>query len=1736
MWNPLQEVDETKKSRFCRSLWRQVGLASALWAFAVCTPTAYGVTSTNGSWHYHYFKEPRPLTLDADRIAIRHAGTVPATNHLMPLAKLGVRITKEETWPSARWSLVSGLTRSHAPAGRRELLRQAAEAEEFEYVAPVFLDKKGDPLLFTTQIFVGFNPGLEPSQAEAILGELRVGAFTLRNPGTASESAVYQVDTTLKDGARVLDLANSLAQSPQVRFAEPGLFFIGVADLIPTDPMFGQSWGLHSEGDVDMDAPEAWDITTGDPAIIVAVLDSGVQQDHPDVNQIPGTDVTDDPNSLGDGGPVGLLDNHGTAVAGCISGRINNDLGTVGIAPSCRVVSVRIGKDYYEDPQDRTVKFTTYSEWLDAALNWADSHGARVSNNSNSGFADDTSMVEEAYERTRSRGMVHFASAGNDAASVVDFPARLDSVNAVGAVDLSGARATFSNWGQALDFCAPGVAILSTDRTGADGYHTSSDYDYVTGTSFASPYAAGVAALILSIDTNRTPTQVEDIMRVTCEDLGASGWDETFGWGLVNANRAVRTSAVGTFTLTVQSSGAAGVVISASVADMSARRSGTTPFTLRYVRGTNLVLYAPLQVGAARFMYWTGGVFHQNGNYAAVQMDGDKTVTAVYEPGEAQPGSDLTLVKQDWDDDRPGGDQDNRIEAGERVRLRIRLQSINAVSLVEGSLSTSVPGITLVDNEVDFPDFSAGEEQWSSGAFDLDLNVGAYADAPFTLHLTYRRDGATYFQDLPFTKDIDAPADALFSVTGIRIDDSRTVERPFNNGDQAFQSGEDVRVFPTLRNIGVGLATGIRVWLENTNAAIEILDAGEQNAEGYPDLGPDAEAEPAGGDEFRVYSKERSFTGRVTADVYVRWDQSEAVQILKDGLELTIGPAPWLRLSEYQWDFGLATPGDNVSHKILVQNAGSGPLSITNITLPNPDTTCPTTSTSPLPWILAPGESKEVTFAINTTGLLGQVSREIMFVSDSRVRANNANIKFVISGLVSEATAVGRIPESTAGEVPDISGSWIVWDDYGHGTADIVVYNLMTGQTSRITTNPANKYRPRISGDLIVWTDSRNPGSRDVYAYDLTKPALGEFPVPSTSSDERVIGVSGNLVALRRVFWTTPEPGNRTFAENLVILEYDGNGHFTPKFDSGFAGNPDHQPIETIDDGDFRDGMLVVECEEMYWNLSEARWVTRDSHLEVIDFGAGESLLRRVTNSQAPRSLSEPLAPAAHRFAFSKQDANGHYQIHIWHANDTVEQITSFGDLHPAESVVGIGGADGSDLIVYDYGDASRRGLYFLDRSQGNLESVILPESSADFLRMDGSNVVWFEGQPRTGIWYALLKQPDVAVLPGWVTVSPSSPFQGEPFTVTVQVRNITDYAQPSDVTVALQDAEGTLLAPAQVITGGLGAKGSSALTFTNVTIISEGTNSIFVHLSLPVMDGPANNIASIAVEVQDSDTDGPIIADFVATERNGDGDGIIGSDEPVLASWTVSDATGVGSLSALLDGVPVPTTITNGTSYAALPPQSEGLHELEIRATDNDISPAASTNRFMFPVVRAERISVRHNDQTVPSGGTQPVDLGTFELGAPAESLFVAINDGQQSLVLGTLTVSGPLDKGDFSRSSVAPGGFATFALKPNTSTPGSFTGSVSLTSSDAMHSPYDFPVAFSVAEARPTLNLARQGDSLVFSWPTNAGAFSLEYALDLPATNWLSDPTIPVIVGAQKVVISSIIDERRFFRLRKP
>jgi subtilisin family serine protease len=326
----------------------------------------------------------------------------------------------------------------------------------------------------------------------------------------------------------------------------------------PDDPLFAEQWplaGAHPAGanvavDADVNAPEAWAYTLGSPGVLIAVLDDGVQLDHPDLAANiahPGMDFTVDPPTIG-AAPQTAADRHGTSVAGIAAARGDNGVGISGVCPRCQILPVRV--------IGRSDGATA------AAFRYAVEQGADVITSSwgytRPAGADPASDAIAAAARggRDGRGTVIVFGAPNENADFCRAPhadvASLDSVLAVAVANHRG-EVGGAGYGACLDLVAPAkprdagtLGVTTTDRTGLDG-HT--DGDYVAtfgGTSAAAPLVAGIAGLLLSLNPDLTREDVVRILEHTAEKIDpesahydSTGFSERAGYGRVDAARAV---------------------------------------------------------------------------------------------------------------------------------------------------------------------------------------------------------------------------------------------------------------------------------------------------------------------------------------------------------------------------------------------------------------------------------------------------------------------------------------------------------------------------------------------------------------------------------------------------------------------------------------------------------------------------------------------------------------------------------------------------------------------------------------------------------------------------------------------------------------------------------------------------------------------------------------------------------------------------------------------------------------------------------------------------------------------------------------------------------------------------------------------------------------------------------------------------------------------------------------------
>lgn len=287
----------------------------------------------------------------------------------------------------------------------------------------------------------------------------------------------------------------------------------------PNDRFFAEyQWNLPA-----IETERGWSLTRGSKDVIVAVVDTGVQADHPDLRGQLLTGY----NAVG-GGKAEPFDDvgHGTHVAGVIGALVNNAEGVAGISWYNKILPVKA--------LDATGVGTTYT--VAEGIIWATDHGAKVINLSLGNYAD-SDFLHDAIRYAYDRDVVLVSAAGNDNTERPGFPAAYPEVFAVAATNASGEKASFSNYGDYIDVAAPGEAIAST--------YPDNQYAALSGTSMASPHVSALAGLIRSLNPELTNTEVMELMRGSTVDLGDPGYDPYFGWGQIDIYRALQAAGGG---------------------------------------------------------------------------------------------------------------------------------------------------------------------------------------------------------------------------------------------------------------------------------------------------------------------------------------------------------------------------------------------------------------------------------------------------------------------------------------------------------------------------------------------------------------------------------------------------------------------------------------------------------------------------------------------------------------------------------------------------------------------------------------------------------------------------------------------------------------------------------------------------------------------------------------------------------------------------------------------------------------------------------------------------------------------------------------------------------------------------------------------------------------------------------------------------------------------------------------
>jgi serine protease len=384
-------------------------------------------------------------------------------------------------------------------------------------------------------------------------------------PTVRKRSGGIETDAHTQRKLDTLALVRALRGRPEVRSAD--LNYIRRPTAVPNDANYARQWHYPL-----INLPQAWDVTTGDNTVIVAVIDTGVLLAHPDLAgrltatgydfirstaiSLDGNGIDDNPDDPGDQA-TGGSSFHGTHVAGTIAATTDNNQGVAGVTWNTQIMPLRAlgrgGGTSYD-----VLQCVRYAAGLsnDSPVVLAEPVDIINLSLGGGGYSQ---TEQDVYTAARNRGVIIVAAAGNSASSAPSYPAAYDGVISVSAVDYNKNLAWYSNFGNTIDVAAPGGntgadanldgfpdGVLST--CGDDGGGSIAfTYCFYQGTSMATPHMAGVAALMKAQDSGLTPDDLDAwlLSGDITEDLGPAGRDDSFGYGLIDALKSVVTATTG---------------------------------------------------------------------------------------------------------------------------------------------------------------------------------------------------------------------------------------------------------------------------------------------------------------------------------------------------------------------------------------------------------------------------------------------------------------------------------------------------------------------------------------------------------------------------------------------------------------------------------------------------------------------------------------------------------------------------------------------------------------------------------------------------------------------------------------------------------------------------------------------------------------------------------------------------------------------------------------------------------------------------------------------------------------------------------------------------------------------------------------------------------------------------------------------------------------------------------------
>lgn len=421
---------------------------------------------------------------------------------------------KLDEWELSRLTIVaeghgSALLASPQPASdksKQEAQKSTVSGKQLS--REQFRDPKSNQMIDVAahEVMVRFNPKMSADEIHKKIERLNAEVIN-----AIPQFGVYHL--VISESDTVASFIDKHQKDPRLRLLEPNpIVAVEPIDKTPNDPLFRAQWSLERIG-----APQAWTYLPNHAGGVVAVIDSGVDENHPDLQGhiVRGKNLIDGSDDISD------QHGHGTAIAGIIAATTNNEIGMSGICPTCKILPVKVLDESGQG---------TYAHVI-AGIIWAADRKAEVINLSLGSYGF-SRFLADAVEYAHQSGAVIVAAGGNEATQTPLYPGALPNVISVSASDSDDNLWTGSNYGPVIDIAAPGVHIVSLN--------THNSYMRATGSSFSAAQVSGVAALVRTKHPFLKNAQAAQVLFQTADDLGEKGKDQFYGFGRLNAARALR--------------------------------------------------------------------------------------------------------------------------------------------------------------------------------------------------------------------------------------------------------------------------------------------------------------------------------------------------------------------------------------------------------------------------------------------------------------------------------------------------------------------------------------------------------------------------------------------------------------------------------------------------------------------------------------------------------------------------------------------------------------------------------------------------------------------------------------------------------------------------------------------------------------------------------------------------------------------------------------------------------------------------------------------------------------------------------------------------------------------------------------------------------------------------------------------------------------------------------------------